>query len=255
MKLGIDGKVVIVTGATAGIGREVALTFAREGAHVLALARRPELLDELGRADTGDGTITGVVGDVTVADDRARTIDRARSEFGRIDVLVNNAGYSTPPGYPLSLPLDAGEEPWRAAFELNFHAARQLSHLALPHMIERRTGCILNVTGNREPSAIGASVAAKAALHAWAKGLSREIARHAIRINNVIPGRIHSEQVDIRIYADPEVRDAFIRDNIPQGRFGTVDEIAPLIVFLCSDLASYITGQTVSVDGGMQRSI
>jgi 3-oxoacyl-[acyl-carrier protein] reductase len=255
MKLQLEGKVVMVTGASAGIGREVSRQFAAEGATVVALARRAALLDALVGEESSAGRIIAIPTDVTSSEGRVQAVDKIIADHGQIDVLINNAGYSTPPGYGISLPIDADDEPWRAAFELNFHAARQLAHLVLPYMLKAASGCIINVTGNREPATLNASVAAKAALHAWAKGLSRDVAAAGVRVNNVIPGRIHSEQVDERVYRDPADRDAFIRDHIPFGRFGMPDEFAPLVVFLASAQANYITGQTIGIDGGMQRSV
>lgn len=146
-----------------------------------------------------------------------------------------------------------GDEVWRRAFELNFHAHRQLTHLFLPDMLDRGYGRIVNVTGSMEPLSLNASIAAKAALHAWAKGLSRDVAPYGITVNSVPLGRISSEQIDERLYKDPLVRAQFIEEHIPAGRFGTAEDMARLILFLASASAGYITGQVVAVDGGMRR--
>lgn len=250
MELGLAGKVVIVTGASAGIGREVATQLVAEGARVVALARRRALLDELEESVAGSaGSLRGVVADVTQEAERAAAVDSVLAEHGRVDVLVNNAGYSS------TLPWDAGDELWRAAFELNFHAVRLMAHRVLEPMFAAGGGTIVNITGAREPITLNASIAAKAAVHTWAKSLSRDVAPHGIRVNNVIPGRIHSEQIDQRVHPDPDSRARFISEHIPFGRFGTADEFAPMVVFLASERSGYITGQTIAVDGGMSRSV
>ena len=121
-------------------------------------------------------------------------------------------------------------------------------------MIERRWGRILCVTGSAEPSTVNAAVAAKAGVHAWAKGLSREIGRHGITINCLAPGRIHSEQIDTRLHPTPESQAEFAR-NIPLGYFGDPSDVAFFAAFLCSPKSRYITGERIHVDGGLHRSI
>jgi 3-oxoacyl-[acyl-carrier protein] reductase len=121
-------------------------------------------------------------------------------------------------------------------------------------MIERRWGRVLCVTGSAEPSTVNAAVAAKAGVHAWAKGLSREIGRHGITINCLAPGRVHSEQIDKRLHPTPESQAEFSK-NIPLGYFGDPGDVAFLAAFLCSPRARYITGERIHVDGGMHRSV
>ena len=250
MDLELAGKVAVVTGASAGLGRAIATSLVEEGANVAVLARRAELLESLA-ADSVDlpGTILVVPCDVTSGDERRSALDTVAAKLGAVSILVNNAGYSS------QLPLDAPEQHWRDAFELNFHAVRQMTHAILPVMMEHGTGSIVNVTGAKEPQTLNASIAAKAAVHGWAKGLSRDVALHGITVNNAIPGRLHSEQIDERLYPDSSARDAFIRDHIPMGRFGQPEDMANLVAFLVSDRARYITGQSIAVDGGMQRNI
>ena len=119
-------------------------------------------------------------------------------------------------------------------------------------MIGNRWGRIVNLTGTSEPRGINAANSAKAAVHAWAKGLSREMAKHGITINSLQPGRIITEQI-LRMHPTEEERRRFAQENIPVGRFGQTEEIADLAIFLCSPLASYITGTVIPVDGGMSR--
>jgi 3-oxoacyl-[acyl-carrier protein] reductase len=110
------------------------------------------------------------------------------------------------------------------------------------------------VTGSAEPSTVNAAVAAKAGVHAWAKGLSREIGRHGVTINCLAPGRIHSEQIDTRLHPTPESQAEFAR-NIPLGYFGDPGDVAFLVAFLCSPRARYITGERIHVDGGLHRAV
>ena len=134
---------------------------------------------------------------------------------------------------------------------LNFTRVRQLTHALLPNMIEAGWGRIINITGKSEPEGLNAAFAAKAAVHGWAKGLSREIGQHGITINCIPPGRIMSEQIR-RNYA-PEYRMEHAAKEIPVGRYGEPEELAPLAVFLASPIAGYITGAVLPVDGGLRR--
>jgi 3-oxoacyl-[acyl-carrier protein] reductase len=170
----------------------------------------------------------------------------AENGLGRVDILVNAAGGSRP------FPLEATKEQWEEAMRINFVRLRELSHALLPGMIARGFGRIVNITGTSEPRGLNAANSAKAAVHAWQKGLSREIARHGVTVNSIQPGRILSEQI-VRMHPSEEERRRFAEQNIPAGRFGEPEELAALAVFLASPLAGYITGAVIPVDGGMRR--
>lgn len=249
MNLDLDGRVSIVTGASTGIGRGTAACLAEEGAQVVLVARRKNLLDSLADEIGGRGRRRPLViaADITAADAaqavRAATLDA----FGRIDVLVNNAGRSAP-----TVPT-APENVWSEALELNFTAGRRLTQAVLPDMIGRSYGRIINVTGTNEPLKTNAASAAKGAVHAWSKGLSRDVARHGITVNSVGPGRIMSEQIEQRLHPSEDERRRFAEANIPAGYFGEPEDIGRLVAFLASPLARYINGQVVMVDGGMAR--
>jgi 3-oxoacyl-[acyl-carrier protein] reductase len=165
-----------------------------------------------------------------------------------VDILVNNAGGSRP------IPWDSPDSAWDESFSINFTAVRRLTNALLPGMIERRWGRILCVTGTAEPAGVNAAVAAKAGVHAWAKGLSREMGRHGITINCLSPGRVHSEQIDHRLHPTAESQAEFAR-NIPLGYFGDPSDVAFLTAFLCSSRARYITGERIHVDGGLHRAV
>ena len=134
---------------------------------------------------------------------------------------------------------------------LNFVRVRQLTHAVLPGMIDRKWGRVVNITGKSEPECLIAATPAKAAVHAWSKGLSREVGKHGITVNCIPPGRIMSEQIR-RKYSE-EFRAEQSATEIPVGRYGEPEELAALAVFLCSPVARYITGTVMPVDGGLRR--
>lgn len=134
---------------------------------------------------------------------------------------------------------------------LNFFRLRSLTHAVVTGMVEHGWGRVINLTGTSEPYNINAANPSKAAVHAWSKGLSREVAKRGVTINCIQPGRISSEQM-LRMYPTEEKRRAFTQD-VPVGRFGEPNELADLAVFLASPRASYITGTVIPVDGGLAR--
>jgi 3-oxoacyl-[acyl-carrier protein] reductase len=181
-----------------------------------------------------------------MAEDAAQKIaDTALAKLGTVDIIVNNAGGSRP------FKVDASEQLWNEAITLNFTRQRQLTHRLLDQMAARKWGRIVNITGKSEPEHLNGAFCAKAAMHAWAKGLSREIGKHGITVNSIPPGRIMSEQ--IRRNYTPEYRQWQSENEIPMGRYGEPADIANLVCFLVSPLADYITGTVIPVDGGLRR--
>ncbi len=247
MDLELKSKTAVVTGASIGIGRAIAKLLAMEGVRVVAVARRKELLAELATDVKGAGgtAIVPLVQDIMQEDAAKKLAAAAIAELGHVDILVNNAGGSRP------LPVDAPDSAWDEALTLNFTSYRKVAHALLPQMIERRWGRIINITGKSEPEGLNAAFAAKAAVHAWAKGLSREIGKHGITINCIPPGRIMSEQ--IRRNYPPDYRERFAEEEIPVGFWGEPEDLAVLAVFLASPKARYITGTVIPVDGGLRR--
>lgn len=246
MDLELKSKTAVVTGASVGIGRAIAKGLAREGTRVVAVARRKDLLDALvTEADAAGGTIIPLVQDIVAENAASKLATAAIGELGHVDILVNNAGGSRP------LPVDAPDSAWDEALTLNFTSYRKLAHALLPQMIERRWGRIINITGKSEPEGLNAAFAAKAAVHAWAKGLSREVGEHGITINCIPPGRIMSEQIR-RNYPE-DYRERFAEEEIPVGYWGEPEDLAALAIFLASPVARYITGTVIPVDGGLRR--
>lgn len=242
MDLGIKGKCALVTGASMGIGRAAAVALAKEGVKLAVAARRRHLLEEL-QKETGPLVI--IEQDFLADKAPERIAEAALKGLGRVDILVNNAGGSR------RFTLESTDEQWEEALTLNFRRHRQLTHLLMNQMIERKWGRIINVTGKSEPEGLNGAFAAKAAMHSWAKGLSRELGRHGITVNSIPPGRIDSEQ--IRRNYTPERRAKEEREDIPVGEYGKPEDAANLICFLASPLARYITGTVIPVDGGMRR--
>ncbi len=247
MDLQLKAKTALVTGASQGIGRAIAKGLAAEGVRVCIVARRRELLDQLAKEIVAVGGHQPhiVMVDIMAEGAPQNLAQEALTALGRIDILINCAGGSRP------LPIDAPEERWHEAMTLNFTRVRQLSHAVFPGMITHHWGRIINITGKSEPEGLNAAFSAKAGIHAWAKGLSRELGKHGITINCIPPGRILSEQIR-RNYPE-EYRKEHAAKEIPVGRYGEPEELACLAVFLASPVASYITGAVIPVDGGLKR--
>jgi 3-oxoacyl-[acyl-carrier protein] reductase len=248
MDLQLAGRTALVTGASRGIGRAIALGLAREGAKLAIAARRTNLLQELAREIASGRNAEPLVleADLYQEGSAEKLAQTAEKGLGRVDILINAAGGSRP------YPFEATKEQWAEGILVNFIRLRELSHAVVPGMQARNWGRIVNITGSSEPRGLNAANSAKAAVHAWAKGLSREMAKHNITINSIQPGRIMSEQIQ-RFHPTEEDRRKFAEENIPMGRFGEPEELANLAVFLSSPRAGYITGTVTPVDGGMSR--
>ena len=243
MNLGIQGRTALVTGASMGIGRGIATALAREGVRLAVVARRRNLLEQL--QDELETQLVIIEFDFLKPGAPEAIAKAALDGLGYVDILVNNAGGSR------RFTLDSTEEQWEEAITLNFTRQRQLTHQLLPQMMARKWGRIVNITGKSEPEGLNGAFAAKAAMHSWAKGLSREVGKHGITVNCIPPGRIMSEQI-LRNYP-PEYRKKQSDEEIPVGEYGQPADIANLVCFLASPLARYITGAVIPVDGGLRR--
>ena len=247
MDLQLSGHSALVTGASTGIGRRIATQLAAEGARLAIAARRRELLEEVAKDITDAGGHAPVIIEQDALAEGApeQTAKAAVDGLGSVQILINNAGGSR------SFTLETTEDQWQEALTLNFNRPRQLTHQLLNQMMNGGWGRIVNITGKSEPERMNGAFCAKAAVHSWAKGLSREVGKHGITINCIAPGRIMSEQ--IRRNYTPEYRQWQSEHEIPVGRYGEPEELASLAVFLSSPVASYITGTVIPVDGGLRR--
>ena len=248
MDLQWKGKTALVTGASMGIGRAIAKGLAAEGVRVCIAARRKPLLEELAKEIVAAGGVRPDIVEIDMMEPGApvKLAKAARQALDSVDILVNSAGGSKP-----ALPIDAPEALWDESMTLNFTRIRQLTHALLPGMIGKKWGRVINISGKSEPERMIAAHPAKAAIHAWSKGLSREVGKHGITVNCIPPGRIMSEQ--IRRKYSPEFRAKQSAEEIPVGRYGEPEELAALAVFLASPIACYITGAVLPVDGGLRR--
>jgi 3-oxoacyl-[acyl-carrier protein] reductase len=243
VELELRGRTALITGASMGIGRGIAKALAKEGVRLAVVARRVPLLDELEK-EIGAKLVI-IEQDFLQEGAPQKIAQAALAGLGTVEILVNNAGGSR------RFTLDSTEEQWEEAITLNFTRQRQLTHQLLAQMIARKWGRIINITGKSEPEGINGAFAAKAAMHAWAKGLSREVGKHGITVNSIPPGRIDSEQ--IRRNYSPEHRQRESEHDIPVGEYGQPEDIANLACFLASPRARYITGTVIPVDGGLRR--
>jgi 3-oxoacyl-[acyl-carrier protein] reductase len=248
MDLQLTGKTALVTGASMGIGRAIAKGLAAEGVKICIAARRKPLLEELAKEIVAAGGARPAIVEIDMMEPGApeKLARAAQQALGSVEILVNSAGGSKP-----ALPIDAPEALWEESMTLNFTRIRQLTHALLPGMIAKKWGRVINISGKSEPERLIAAHPAKAAIHAWSKGLSREVGKHGITVNCIPPGRIMSEQ--IRRKYSPEFRAKQSAEEIPVGRYGEPEELASLAVFLASPVARYITGAVLPVDGGLRR--
>lgn len=254
MNLGLKDKVVIVTGASRGIGRAIAHGFAEEGARLSICGRTPDTLQRV----TDELTARGAQAfakptDVTDGTQVHAFMTATLEKYGRIDVVVNNVGGSR--WTPLA---EISDTEWHDILDLNLVSAARINQLAIPAMQEQGGGVILMITSiyGREGGGHITYNAAKAAEISMTKSLAKELAPHNIRVNSVAPGSIlfPGGGWDRRMKADPEAMAAFVKSDMPLGRFGKPEEIANVAVFLASDRASLVTGACINVDGCQSHS-
>jgi 3-oxoacyl-[acyl-carrier protein] reductase len=244
--LGLKGRTALVTGASSGLGLATAEALAGEGANVSMFGRRRDLLE---READRIGALA-VRGDVSIPKDLERAVETTVTAFGGIDVLVWNGGGPTPGAASSVTP-----ETLEGALEVLFFPAVRLVHLCLPHLEASEAGRIVAITSlaAKEPTDnLALSNSVRPGVTGWLKSLSREVGPKAITVNCVAPGRIATARLD-ELY--PEGASEADLAEIPLRRWGEPREFGDVVCFLASDRARYITGQTVVVDGGMQRSL
>ncbi|MBL8181116.1 MAG: glucose 1-dehydrogenase [Blastocatellia bacterium] len=245
----LTGRTAIVTGGSRGIGREMAEALAEAGANLVLCARKAEQLDESVKAFTTKGfNVIGKVCDVAKQEDVQSVIDSAVKQFGSVDILVNNAGTSWG-----AMPEDMPIERWQQVLDINLTGCFLFAQSAGREMLKQGKGSIINIASiaGMTSSANGPFYAGYVASKAGLIGLTRELAaswgRRGIRVNAIAPGFFHSKLADAVI----DIYERSIQENNVLPRVGEKGELKGITVFLASDASSYVTGQTIAVDGGM----
>jgi NAD(P)-dependent dehydrogenase (short-subunit alcohol dehydrogenase family) len=248
--LSLAGKVAVVTGGGTGIGRSIALEFAKAGADVAVSGRRPGVLEEVAKEVTTLGRrAIGVPTDVSKKSDVENLIQRATDELGPIDILVNNAANG---GSGPSL-LDSDEDRWDEIIDTNLKSVYFCCHAVAPGMIARKTGNIINISsvdGLRPSGGCRIYGISKAAMNFLTRGLAIDLGPHGVRVNGIAPGATRTDMLAVDIGNKGEDWEAFGK-RIPLGRVGQPIDIATAVLFLASDAANYITGQMIAVDAGL----
>jgi 3-oxoacyl-[acyl-carrier protein] reductase len=242
----LEGKIVLVTGATRGIGKAIALTLGSSGATVIGTATSKAGAENISKMLVDNQILgKGIVLDVKNNDQIASLGEDIKKDFGSIDILVNNAGITRD-----NILLRMKEDEWEDIINTNLSSVYKMSKSVLRGMIKKRSGRIISIT-----SVVGAMgnagqsnyAAAKAGMIGFTKSLSREVGVRGITVNAIAPGFIETDMTD----SLPDDQKEALASQIPMGRLGTTDEIAQAVLFLAGDGGSYITGQTLHVNGGM----
>ena len=266
MELHLCARIALVTGASAGIGRAIALALASERARLVLVARRAHLLEELAAEAVQLGAPRPVVveQDLRSPDAGQQILHAVATTTERVDIAVHNAGVG------VAVSGAGSDSTWSDEFQLRFTAVRHLTEGLLPSMIERGWGRIILVGGSQEPerpqfTATDAGIggldsivssptdAANSARMMWAKTLSRQVGQYGITVNTVVPGRILSEQIVERLYPTEADRERFAAANIPAGHFGQPEDAAFVVTMLASPRGGFISGEVIHVDGGQRR--
>ena len=262
MELGLRDKVVIVGGASKGIGRATALALAQEGAKVAMCARDADRLEAAARGvrDRTGAEVLAVAGDLAQASAAERLVDDTAVRFGTVHVLVANTGGPRLGGFD-----DMDDDAWQAAFALNFLSTVRLIRKVLPYMEAQRWGRILSVMSIsvKEPiDGLILSNGVRPAVVGMAKTLSRHVGKHNVTVNTVLPGRILTDRLKGALAARADKAGISLEQalhdsaaDVPLGRIGDPADMAHAIVFLASEAAGYITGTSLQVDGGAVRGL
>ena len=245
----LDGKLVLVTGASRGIGNAIALTLGAAGATVIGTATSEEGAKNISKTFSENNILgRGMSLNVTDNDQISNVLKAVTEEYGTVDVLINNAGITRD-----NILLRMKEEEWDEIINTNLSSVYKMSKAVLRGMIKKRSGRIISITsvvgamGNAGQSNYAAS---KAGIIGFTKSLAREVGVRGITVNAIAPGFIETDMTD----SLPDEQKAVLVSQIPMGRLGTVDEIAKAVLFLASDNSSYITAQTIHINGGMYTS-
>jgi 3-oxoacyl-[acyl-carrier protein] reductase len=254
MDLGLNGKVAIVTGASRGVGKAIAHALGAEGCRLAIIARGRKALEETAEElRSAEIEVLTIPADLQLAQDIERVVQLVMEHYGRIDVLVHNAG-----GARGQTIFDTSDEDWHDALSLNVLALSHFARLVAPIMSRQGGGRIITISSifGRESGGRPAYNALKAAAISLTKSLARQFAPNNILVNSVAPGSLlfPGSSWDRRRQADPESIEAFVKGELPLGRFGRPEEVAAVVVFLASAAASLVSGACIPVDGAQSRS-
>lgn len=257
MDLKLNNKVALVLASSKGLGKAIATSLAAEGARVIISSRNLQELTQTAQEikNLTGNDVTVIAADVSKAEDVEKLVTQVGEGFGRIDILLNNAG-----GPPFEKFEHFDDEQWQKAFELNLLSFARLSRLVLPYMKKTGSGRIINIISGSVKAVLANSVLStsmRMGVVGMAKLMADEFGPYNITVNNVAPGMILTDRIKHTLPKDADPEEALKEraKNIPLGRIGRPEELANLITFLASDAASYITGTTIQVDGGVNRSI
>ena len=261
MKMGLTGKLALVSAGSRGIGKAIAMGLQREGACVVICARNPEQLERARQEieSVNGRSVVALTADLSQAEQISTLVDSIEEQCGCIHILVNNAG-----GPPGGRHDEMTEEQWQQAFELTLQSAVRLTNRILPGMKEQGWGRVINISSFAVKQPLDnmlLSNSIRLAALGWAKTLANEVASHGILVNTVCPGWTATNRVSQLLSARAEAMGTVmenlvqgISQQIPMGRMGEPEEIANLAVFLASEAASYMTGTVIPVDGGITQS-
>jgi 3-oxoacyl-[acyl-carrier protein] reductase len=260
MDLGVQGKVALVAAASKGLGYGVARALVHEGARVSLCGRDATQVAAASRklGDEAGAEVIGIPADVTKPDHIKAWVESTAQRWNTIDMLLCNAG-----GPPPGMLKDFTDEQWQAAFELTLMSTVRMIRATLPFMTHGGSILVITSSSSREPvERLGLSTVMRAGVAGLIKTMADELAGDGIRLNNLIPGRIHTDRVDSLDNATAKREGISFEDArarslkaIPMARLGTTEEFGAAAAFLLSPAASYITGATLRIDGGMMRSI
>lgn len=244
-------KVAIVTGAARGIGRAIALKLASDGCKVVVnyVADRTSADSLVAELNASGHEAFALKGDVSQREDCRALVEATLTRWGQVDILINNAGVAGS-GTPLA---DVAVDIWQRMLEVNVHGSIHMIQAVIPHMRARRSGNIVNLSSNvtaRMPATFGPYTMSKAAIEAMTRILAKEEGPHGIRVNAVAPGPIMTDMLARLLETMGEERAQAFVNSVPLRRTGKPEEIAAIVAMLCSDVASFLTGEVVYVNGG-----